>query len=123
MALPGGVRLIDIPRHADARGDLFAMEQDGPLPFQPLRVFVIADVPLGAHRARHNTPCEEFLWVASGACTALLRADGVETGVSLERRGPGLYVPKGTWLELRDFAPESILICVASTKYDPDAHR
>ena len=118
-----GAREIDVPQFIDPRGCLVAFEQARPLPFTPVRAFVIADVPPGAHRAQHEVPCDQFLWMVAGACRAIVRQTGAsdvesERQFRLVARGPGLYLPQGAWLDLSDFADGSILLCLAASGYD-----
>ena len=112
---------IDVPEFIDARGCLVAFEEACPLPFRPVRTFVIMDVPAGAHRAQHVTRCTEFLWMAIGACRAIVRPDeGRETEeqhFQLVSHGQGLLVPKGAWIDLCDFNAGSILVCMADADY------
>ena len=116
-----GAYEIDVPQFADPRGRLAAFEQARPLPFTPVRTFVISDVPPRAHRAAHVARCDEFLWMAAGACRAILRQhaaqeDG-EQRFHLAARGRGLYVPKGLWIDLFEFDPGSVMICMADSNY------
>jgi hypothetical protein len=118
---PVGAYGIDVPQFIDARGRLAAFEEAHPLPFRPVRTFVITDVPEGAHRAQHVTRCTEFLWMAAGACRAIVRhsedqeSDGQQ--FRLVARSQGLLVPKGVWIGLCEFSPGSILVCMADSDY------
>lgn len=117
------IREIPVPQFSDRRGELFALQRLHPLPFTPVRTFIITDVPPGEHRARHAVSCDEFLWMISGGCQALLRieADVVcadERRFQLRSRGPGLYVPEGVWLDLSNFLPGSVLVCLAAGEYN-----
>lgn len=119
-----GARLIDVPAFSDARGTLAAFEKAQPLPFDPLRTFVIFDVPPGAHRAQHVLSCDQFLWMAVGACLAIVgkcaeQDPAIERRFHLVQRGPGLYLPGGVWLDLLEFTPGGILICLAESGYVP----
>lgn len=113
-----GARHIDVPQHADARGLLITFEQGRPLPFTPVRSFVISQVPDGARRAGHRIRCDEFLWMISGACVAGVGpSDAADQVFDLEVGGPGLYVPKGFWLDLYRFTSGSALLCLADAEY------
>ena len=117
-----GAYEIDVPQFVDRRGRLVAFEQGRPLPFKPVRTFVICDVPSDAHRAQHVIRCSEFLWMATGACRVIVRqgagdmADG-ERRFRLVADGPGLYLPQGVWVDLCEFSPGSVLICLADSEY------
>ena len=116
-----GAYEIDIPLFVDLRGCLVAFQQNSPLPFKPVRVFVIVDVPPDAHRAQHEVSCDEFLWMAAGACHALVRASASRDDghtFHLVKCGRGLYLPKGAWIDLFGFALDSVLVCMAEAEYE-----
>jgi hypothetical protein len=126
--LMDAVREIAVPRFVDQRGELFALERLRPLPFTPVRTFIITDVPPGKHRAEHAVSCDQFLWMLAGSCQALVRpmaraesADG--RYFRLAARGPGLYLPECVWLDLSDFLPGSMLVCLAAAEYDAQRRR
>ena len=116
------VRLVDVPCFGDSRGQLFPFQRMQPVPFMPVRAFIIAEVPEGKHRAQHSLSCEQFLWMAAGSCHAMVREGppgGGERHFGLSERGPGLYLPEGVWLDLSEFMPASILLCLAAADYVP----
>ncbi len=112
---------MDVPQFADPRGRLAAFELARPLPFKPVRTFVISDVPAAAHRAQHAIDCEEFLWMSTGACRVLVRqalaGEQDEQRFHLVANGPGLYLPRNAWVDLYEFSPGSVLICMADSEY------
>jgi hypothetical protein len=112
-------REIDVPQFMDGRGRLVAFEERLPLPFRPVRTFVISDVPPGARRGGHVIRCAEFLWMAAGACRATVRpgGGGAEQPFHLAAGGRGLYVPPGSWIDLFDFEAGSVLVCLADRPY------
>jgi hypothetical protein len=120
------VRQIAVPQFSDQRGELYALERLRPLPFTPVRTFVITDVPPGKHRAEHLVSCDQFLWMLMGACQAAVRPEaGSEDQrcFGLAARGPGLYLPEGIWLDLYQFLPGSVLMCLAAAGYDAQRRR
>jgi len=121
QAVATGAREIDVPRFIDARGLLVAFQHGQPLPFKPVRTFVITDVPPDAHRAQHNITCDQLLWMAAGTCRVLVRQGAAnaagERHFHLPARGHALYLPQGVWIDLWAFDPHSVLICLASGDY------
>jgi dTDP-4-amino-4,6-dideoxygalactose transaminase/dTDP-4-dehydrorhamnose 3,5-epimerase-like enzyme len=118
-SLPDGVQWIPVPVHTDARGLLVAFDSKT-LPFQPVRTFVITNVPHGATRGGHVISCDEFLWVQAGACRLSI-SDGVRgTSLLLDDPKHGVIVPEGLFLEVTDLAPDTLLIVMASQAYAPD---
>lgn len=116
-ALPVGIKILPVPPHEDGRGKLHAIERGDPVPFEPVRLFVIRDVPAHEVRARHAVSCHEFLWMISGSCT--LDADNGTDRVSLRLQadGGGVLVSSGVWMELREFGAGAILSVLASSTY------
>jgi hypothetical protein len=121
QAVASGAREIDVPQFIDARGLLAAFQHGLPVPFKPVRTFVITDVPPNAHRARHTITCDQLLWMPAGACRALVRqsaaSEAGERQFHLLARGRALYLPQGIWIDLWAFDPHSVLICLAAHDY------
>lgn len=120
--LPAGVKLLSVTRHDDARGRLRAIEKSGPIPFVPVRMFLISDVPEGANRARHAVSCHEFLWIISGACTLEVDDGKNRVPLRLQGNGPGALVSAGVWMELRDFTADAVLSVLASERYEDTSY-
>lgn len=117
QTLPAGVKLLPVPPHDDGRGRLHAIEQSGPLPFQPVRMFVISGVPADSWRARHAVSCHEFLWMIAGMCTLDADNGTSRTTLRLQADGPGALVSAGVWMELREFTENAVVCVFASTRY------
>ena len=110
---------MDVPQFVDARGGLAALEELRPLPFRPVRTFVISDVPPGL-TAPATHPLQRVPWMAAGACRATVRSGdsgGEEQQFHLTVRGRGLYLPPGSWIDLFDFQAGSVLVCLADRPY------
>ncbi len=114
------VSMIELTRIDDERGVLVAGEGGGNLPFTPMRVFAISDVPPGARRAEHaNRTCEEVLICLSGRCSVVVH-DGISsTRFALDSPQRGLHVPPMHWLVCEEFSPGAVLLVLASHPYDP----
>ena len=121
--LPQGCRLIEIPSIADERGTLTFAEGEKCIPFEVRRVFWIGDVPAGMQRGGHaHWTCSEVVVAAKGAFTMLLDDGRIRSEVRMERGNVGVLVPAGVWCELRDFAPDTLLVVMASEAYDADGY-
>lgn len=106
--LPDGVHWIPVSSNADARGTLSAFDRHS-LPFEPVRTFVITNVPRGATRGGHVLDCDELLWVLNGQC---------RLAISENDSAKGILIPKGLLLELSDFAPGTVLIVMAPRPFN-----
>jgi len=113
------VRIIDLPKFLDSRGNLSVIEEFQDIPFKIERTYWIYDVPGGEVRGGHAyRETEEMIIALSGSFDVVID-DGVDQKVySLNRSYYGLYVPKGLWRELRNFSTNSLALVLASTKYD-----
>jgi dTDP-4-amino-4,6-dideoxygalactose transaminase len=116
MNLIGGVRIISVPTHADARGQLTAFDRDF-LPFEPVRTFVISNVPSEAKRGEHLVSCHQFLWMQSGKCLLTLSSGLEQCSLLLNSSQWGVFVPRGLFLELAQFHPDSVLVVSASASF------
>ena len=74
------IKLIDIPKITDPRGNLAVIEGDT-LPYDIARVYYLHDVPSGAYRGGHaHKECQELLVAVSGSFEVVL-----DNGVEKER--------------------------------------
>lgn len=113
------VKLIQLPKFLDARGNLSFIEQENHIPFKIERTYWIYDVPGGEKRGGHAYKENEELIVALSGSFDVILDDGKEKKTfSLNRSYYGLYVPKGTWREMQNFSTNSLALILSSTKYD-----
>ena len=113
------VKIIDLPKFLDARGNLSFAENYKQIPFEIKRTYWLYDVPggecRGGHAYREN---EEFIIALSGSFDVVLD-DGKQRKVyPLNRSYYGLYVPKGLWREIENFSTNAFALEFGSTHYD-----
>ena len=113
------VRLIQLPKILDERGNLSFIESEHHIPFKIERTYLIYDVPGGETRGGHAyKELNEFIVALSGSFDVVLD-DGFEKKTySLNRSYYGLYVPKMIWRELENFSTNALCMILASEKYD-----
>lgn len=113
------VKLIDLPKFLDARGNLSFAENHKQVPFEIKRTYWLYDVPGGECRGGHAyKENEEFIIALSGAFDVMVD-DGKEKKIfTLNRSYFGLYVPKGLWREMNNFSTNSLALEFSSTKYN-----
>ena len=115
------VRVIELPKFTDPRGNLSFLEQLNHIPFEIKRTYWIYDVPGGENRGGHAfRDTEEFIVALSGSFDVVLHDGEKELVFQLNRSYYGLYVPKMMWREMRNFSTNSLALVLASTPYDPD---
>ena len=108
-----------IPSVANALGSIGVLEDPFLVPFSIERVYFIYDVPAGSERGSHaHKNLEQFMIAASGSFTVELDSGSGTESFALDNPSVGLYVPPGMWRDLKDFAPNSVCLVLASTKYD-----
>jgi dTDP-4-dehydrorhamnose 3,5-epimerase-like enzyme len=116
-----GVRIIDLPKFLDARGNLSVIEECKDIPFKIERTYWIYDVPGGEKRGGHAyKDNQEFIVALSGSFDVILDDGKERKTYSLNRSYYGLYVPKGLWREMDNFSTNSLALILASTKYNPE---
>ena len=113
------IRLIDLPKILDERGNLSFFEEENQIPFKIKRAYWIYDVPGGEFRGSHAfKDTEEFIVAMSGSFDVVLHDGEKELKFSLNRSYYGLYVPKLTWRRLENFSTNSLALVTASKRYD-----
>ncbi len=120
MAL-NNVRLIDLPKICDPRGNLSFIQNGTHLPFDIARVYWIYDVPGGKFRDGHAFRTQqEFIVALSGSFDVVLNDGNKVVRHHLCRSYYGLYVPAMTWREIDNFSTNSVALVLSSTLYDED---
>lgn len=113
------IRLVDLPKILDERGNLSFFEEENQIPFKIRRAYWIYDVPGGEFRGSHAfKDTEEFIVAMSGSFDVVLHDGEKELKFSLNRSYYGLYVPKLTWRRLENFSTNSLALVTASKRYD-----
>jgi dTDP-4-dehydrorhamnose 3,5-epimerase-like enzyme len=115
------VRVIDLPKICDPRGNLSFVEGGRHIPFNIRRVFYIYDVPGGETRGGHaHKECQTVLIAISGSVDIRL-TDGVkEMVVTLNRSNKGLLIPPGVWDTMHNFTTGTICLALASGFYEEE---
>ena len=115
------VRIIELPKFLDARGNLSFAEQLNHIPFEIKRTYWIYDVPGGESRGGHAfRKNDEFIIALSGSFNVIVD-DGVQkTKYTLNRSYFGLYVPAGLWREIENFSTNSLALEFGSEHYSKE---
>ena len=113
------VRLIDLPKISDPRGNLTFIEGGKHVPFAIARVYYLYDVPGGEARGGHaHKQLEQLVIAASGSFDIVLNDGTREETFSLNRSYVGLFVPRMIWRELENFSSGSVCLVLASRSYE-----
>jgi dTDP-4-dehydrorhamnose 3,5-epimerase-like enzyme len=112
------VRIINLPKIEDQRGNLSFYESLNHVPFEIKRTYWIYDVPGGQKRGGHAFKAQyEFIIALSGSFDVKLNDGKTEINYSLNRSYYGLYVPNMIWRELSNFSTNSLALIVSSSNY------
>ena len=118
------IRILEFPQHGDERGHLVIVEGAKDIPFEIKRAFYIYGSDADVVRGQHANLNSEFVLinVAGKSKVRVKDGEGNEAIFCLNRPHTGVYLPNMVWKEMYDFSPDSVLLVLASTHYDPDEY-
>jgi dTDP-4-dehydrorhamnose 3,5-epimerase-like enzyme len=112
-------RIIDLPKIADARGNLTFIESGRHIPFEIRRTYYLYDVPGGASRAAHaHRDLHQLMIAMAGSFDVTLDDGHTKKKFHLNRSYFGLYIPPMVWRDLDNFSSGSVCMVLASDFYD-----
>ena len=113
------VKIIELPKILDARGNLSFAEQNNQIPFEIKRTYWIYDVPGGESRGGHAfRKNEEMIIALSGAFEVVVDDGERQKRFNLNRSYYGLYIPKGLWRTMENFSTNAFALEFGSEHYD-----
>lgn len=113
------VKLIELPKIIDRRGNLSFFENGNGIPFEIKRIYWVYDVPGGEYRGSHAfKESKEFIVALSGSFDVIINRGSKEEKYNLNRSYNGLYVPNLTWRRLENFSTNSLALIISSTSYN-----
>ena len=114
------IRLIDLPKITDPRGNLTVAEQMKNVPFDIKRAYWVYDVPAGESRGGHaHKQLRQLVVALSGSFTVTLDDGNERTTVLLNHPYQALLIETGIWRTLDDFSSGAVCLVLASELYDP----
>lgn len=121
MSTVNDVKIVELPKFLDARGNLSFAEQNNHIPFEIKRTYWIYDVPGGEARGGHAfKENQEFIVALSGAFEVVVDDGKQRKSFLLNRSYYGLYVPAGLWRSMENFSTNSLAIEFGSEHYSAD---
>jgi dTDP-4-dehydrorhamnose 3,5-epimerase-like enzyme len=113
------VKIIELPKILDPRGNLSFIEEYNHIPFKLERTYWIYDVPGGEKRGGHAFKNQQELVVAlSGSFDVIVNDGKAEKRFHLNRSYFGVYIPNGLWRYMANFSTNSVVLVLSSTAYD-----
>ncbi len=114
------VRLIEIPKIQDRRGNLSVVEGDT-IPFVSQRVYYLYDVPSGSKRGGHaHKEQQQFLIALSGSFDVILKDGKNKKTITLNRPNLGLLIVPGIWREIENFSSGSVCLVLSSNQFSEE---
>jgi dTDP-4-dehydrorhamnose 3,5-epimerase-like enzyme len=117
------VKIIQLPKILDERGNLSFFENEKQVPFRMARAYWIYDVPGGETRGGHAYKnMQEMIVAMSGSFDVVLNDGKEKKTFSLNRSYNGLYVPRMIWRHMENFSTNSLALIVADQLYQEDEY-
>jgi hypothetical protein len=114
------VKIIDLPRINDRRGNLSVIE-GATLPFEMKRVYYLYDIPSNARRGGHAHIAQQEVLVALSGSFDVIVNDGTEKHThTLNNPGKGLLIVDGIWRELKHFSAGAVCLVVSSGMFSEE---
>lgn len=115
------IKIINLPKIEDPRGNISFIEGNNHIPFDIKRVYWIYDVPGGQVRGGHAyKKLNEFVVALSGSFDVVLDDGNEKKTWTLNRSYYGLYVPNMIWRSLENFSTNALCMILASENYSED---
>ena len=111
-------KIIDIRRYSDTRGYLSVIENGIDIPFDIKRIYYLYMVPEVARGAHAHKALQQLLIATSGSVEVIMDDGTQRKSFILDKPWKGLLIPPGLWRDLENFSGGSVLMCLASEKYD-----
>lgn len=111
-------RIVDIRKYTDNRGYLSVIEGGEDIPFEIKRIYYLYMVPEAARGAHAHKELQQLLVATSGSVDITLDDGKEKKTFHLDRPWKGLLVVPGLWRDLDNFSGGTVLMCLASEKYD-----
>ena len=111
-------RIIDIRKYSDNRGYLSVIEGGEDIPFEIKRIYYLYMVPEAARGAHAHKDLQQLLVATSGSVDITLDDGHEKKTFHLDRPWKGLLVVPGLWRDLDNFSGGTVLMCLASERYD-----
>ena len=116
-----GIKIIELPKILDNRGNLTFIESENHIPFKIKRTYLIYDVPGGEKRGGHAyKSLYELIVALSGSFDVILDDGKTKKTYTLNRSYYGLYVPKMIWRQMENFSTNALAMVLASDFYNED---
>lgn len=112
------IKLIDLPKIVDPRGNLTVAEENNLVPFDIKRAYWVYDVPAGESRGGHaHKQLRQLVIALSGSFTVTLDNGYERKTVLLNHPWQGLLIDTNIWRTLDDFSSGAVCLVLASEHF------
>ena len=115
------ISFLSFPKISDERGNLTYIQYFDHIPFEIKRVYWLYDVPSGQTRGGHAFKSQNEVVIALSGSFQVYLTDGVsEETYILNRPNQGLYIPKMTWRQFRNFSTNTVVLIITSDLFNEE---
>ncbi|MDG1841285.1 MAG: FdtA/QdtA family cupin domain-containing protein [Crocinitomicaceae bacterium] len=115
------ISLLSFPKISDERGNLTYIQYFDHIPFEIKRVYWLYDVPSGQTRGGHAFKLQNEVVIALSGSFQVYLTDGIsEETYLLNRPNQGLYIPKMTWRQFRNFSTNTVVLIITSDLFNEE---
>ena len=115
------IKIIDLPKITDPRGNLTFAEAQEIVPFEIKRAYWVYDVPGGESRGGlAYQRLKQFVIALSGSFHVTLDNGHERKTVLLNHPWQGLLIDVNTWRTLDDFSSGAVCLVLASEHYEAE---
>tara|TARA_B100001758_G_C17972583_1_gene384043 strand:- start:39 stop:440 length:402 start_codon:yes stop_codon:yes gene_type:complete len=115
------ISLLNFPKISDERGNLTYIQYLDHIPFEIKRVYWLYDVPSGQTRGGHAFKLQNEVVIALSGSFQVYLTDGIsEETYLLNRPNQGLYIPKMTWRQFRNFSTNTVVLIITSDLFNEE---
>jgi len=113
------IKLVQLQKHGDDRGELIALEVQRNVPFEIKRVYYLFETKEGVTRGMHaHRNLRQLVIAVRGNCKFLLDNGRERLELCLDSPTKGLLIESMIWREMHDFSSDCVLMVLADCHYD-----
>ena len=106
----------------ELKGELVAIDSEFDLPFQIKRFFYISNLDKIERGFHAHKKCEQILLSIKGSFTLILNDGYEEEEFLLNKSNEGIHIPLFTFLKMKNFSDDCIILVICSYKYDENEY-
>jgi len=114
------IKIDELPRFDDARGELVVADFSEVVPFPVVRLFYVHDVPANTTRGRHaHRRCRQYMICQTGRIV-IEANDGTRTRRFELAAGQAVFMENGIFFSETYLEPGSVVLVLCDRPYEED---